>query len=201
MTPEMLDRLLLDRALGVLGPEACALLSAYLERDAEAARRATEFETATMLARRALGASATTELPPFPAAAIERVQRTQRRLVLVRNVAALAACVLIGVGVGNWTARESPRPASPIQLTPAGPAATYVTGGPATESNSGFWSAQRLYEESASKKRKPSMRLEWDSPLQRPKTAYQNPAREGGAMWPGTGVPGSVRRFTLGGAT
>ena len=168
MNEETLDRLLLDRALGVSSPELDALLEAYLQRDPAAAARAGEFDTATDLAREVLKDAPAATLPPFPAAAVRQAERTRRQLVLVRNVASLAAAVLLGVGVGAWSMRES----TEMQPAPAPPSAvTFVKAdaakGPVGDTG-GFWSRQRLFENLREGKRPRPTRTQWHSPVREP---------------------------------
>ena len=168
MNAETLDSLLMDRALEALTPEVDALLSAYLERDEQAAARAQEFAMATNLSRQVLQTRVPAP-PPFPAATLRRAQQARRQLVLLRNVASLAACVLIGVGLGSWGTRSPVTPGA-VQIVPM-PAtnALNVADGGARSDGDGFWSARRLYEQSRERSRARPARIEWDSPLRRPR--------------------------------
>lgn len=165
MNAETLERLLMDRALGGLSAEVDELLDAYLERDAQAAARAGEFAEAARLARHALGGAPATVLPPFPAARIEKLQQARRSLVLVRNIAGLAAALVLGIGVGaafvkHFAAEELP--SVPLVLTHPRQTAE-------GDSADGFWSARRLYDRVRPSPRVDSVKVIWDSPVERPR--------------------------------
>ena len=140
MKPELLDSLLLDRALGELPPAVAALLEAHLALDPAAARRAAECTATVELATRAVAVPAAT---PPPALDLERLRRSRFTVLagLRRNeLLAFAACLALGLGLG-WFARPTPNPVSPslVALTSPAPAVT----APA-EPRSTFWSVSRL---------------------------------------------------------
>ncbi len=142
MTPETLERLMLDRALGTLPPDTCELLAAYLVNDAAAQSRGREFVAVADMARRALGGESATVLPPFPVARIAQTWRAHRSLRLVRSITGLAAALLFGVGVG---ARVFSRPeVSPVPESLPRPAHA-IAKTPVPEASRDFWSAARLY--------------------------------------------------------
>ncbi|HVS69627.1 MAG TPA: hypothetical protein VHQ47_00060 [Phycisphaerae bacterium] len=99
MNGEMLERLLMDRALGGLAPEVEALLVEYLERDEKARGRAEELGALTGLMRRAMG-SEEVEHGALPAL---RLGGGWRRRVAwgVAAGAGMAACVAIGFWGGR----------------------------------------------------------------------------------------------------
>lgn len=166
MNADVLDRLLMDRALGVLASDVETLLSAYLEREPEAARRAAEYATATGLAGDVLRAGAVPSLPPFPEATLRQAETVRRRLRLVRQVASLAACVLIGVGVGTWLSSDH---GSAVEPGP-GPRTTAIAVADAgsSDTRAGFWSLERLSEGVQQKKRTRSVLFQWESPIRKP---------------------------------
>lgn len=140
MNPELLDSLLVDRALGELPPAVAALLDAHLALDLAAARRAAEFTATVELATRAVAAPAT---PPPPALDVGRLRRSPLNVIagLRRTeLLAFAACLALGLGLG-WFARPAPTPASPsmVALPPPPPTVT----APA-EPRSTFWSVSHL---------------------------------------------------------
>jgi anti-sigma factor RsiW len=168
METETLERLLMDRALGELSPDAETLLAAYLEHDAVAAARGREFELAAIRTRQVLRQAQPTTLPPFPAARMQALNRGPRRLVLLRNVAGIAAALVLGVALGagldrhvaaQRTAGASPLPAPVFVIARMGAEAT---------GSAGFWSVQRLYERARDAKRTQATQLIWDSPVEAP---------------------------------
>jgi hypothetical protein len=165
MTPETLERLLLDRALGILPPDTDELLAAYLSRDATAASRGREYAAVTAGARQVLRGDPAAALPPFPVARIGQARRTQRSLRMVRSVAGLAAAVLCGVGVGTWglsRTTDEVRPAS-------SPAVQYASAKSAVpDAAASFWSAARLCAAAQVAKPAGPGRLVWYSPISKP---------------------------------
>ncbi len=140
MKPEMLDALLLDRALGELTPEVAALLDAHLTRDPTARQRATEFSASVMLARAAV---ATPREPPRPLD-VARLQRERRAVVSTMRAAQLlrlAACLALGLALG-WLAHPASKPAAPL-VASALPTVTRPSE-PATD----FWSIAHFAPES-----------------------------------------------------
>jgi anti-sigma factor RsiW len=140
MNPELLDSLLVDRALGELPPAVTALLEAHLALDPAAARRAAEFTATVKLASDAV---ALPVAPPPPALDLGRLRRSPftvlaglRRTELL----AFAACLALGLGLG-WFARPTPNPVSANLVTLTSPAPSVTA--PA-EPRSTFWSVSRL---------------------------------------------------------
>ncbi len=172
MDAETLERLLMDRALGGLAPDVDALLAAYLEHDAGAAQREREFATAVQTAQEALRETAPVALPPFPAARIRGLEHARRRLVLVRNVAGIAAVLVLGIGLGaGFGGRYGAE-----HINAASTGTTVLSGAVAvagTESElpgtGEFWSARRLYEQAHSEKHGDAVRVIWDSPVSSPR--------------------------------
>jgi anti-sigma factor RsiW len=172
MDSETLERLLMDRALGGLSPDVDSLLTTYLETDPQAAARAAEFQAAAITARMAFTQAAPSVLPPYPASQLEHLGQVRRRLVLIRNVAGLAAALVLGVGLGGAFFRHVGAQGGGA-IEPAGPMLTRVFAvASATAESSGaegMWSTQRLYERARSAKRADTARVFWDSPVEQPR--------------------------------
>jgi anti-sigma factor RsiW len=102
MKPDVIERLLLDRALGHLDPDVDALLEDYLVNDASAAAQARELQSLVHLAR-------ATVRQPVPAAAppnqIHRLVWRHR----AEQALALAASFVIGVGITALALRANLR--------------------------------------------------------------------------------------------
>ena len=169
MNAETLERLLMDRALDGLSPDVEGLLAAYLERDVEAAARGREFSTAAATARQVLASGTGVSLPPFPAARIRKLEQSRRQLRWVRNIAGVAASLLIGIGLGAAFSGQRalvPGGADTRLIVSDGVIQTVARAEPSAD---GFWSAQRLYEQRRATKPAASVRLIWDSPVSKPR--------------------------------
>lgn len=171
MDGEVLDRLLMDRALGGLSPDVEVLLAAYLEQTPTAAARAGDYNAAADAARRVLRGDGPATLPPFPAVRLHRVAEARRRLRLVRHVAGLAAALVLGVGLGAGLFRaQAPRGGT---VTPVGGDRPFAAADerPATGD---FWSAARLYERARHMRQTRSARWIWDSAVSRPRVGGES---------------------------
>jgi anti-sigma factor RsiW len=141
MNAEMLDVLLLDRALGELRPEVVALLETHLAQNPEAARRADEFSATLDLARAAVAVPR--ESPrPLDVARLQATPRDAGRGSRVAELLRLAACLAVGLGIG-WLARPAPKSAAPTVASAA------VTPGRASDPATQFWSVNRFTPMSA----------------------------------------------------
>lgn len=139
MKPEMLDPLLLDRALGELSPEVAALLDEHLAQNPAAARRASEFSSSIPLARAAVATPPATPRP-LDVARLQSASAARgniRPMELLR----LAACLALGLTLG-WLARPTPPAPAPIAVA----ALTPVTARP-TDPPTQFWSVARFAPE------------------------------------------------------
>jgi len=160
--------LLIARALGALGPEVLVLLEAHLEQAAAAAVLGRELEETVAAARRALDGEALAPAPPLPSLRWEAAERRKRLKTAVRWAAAVAASVLLGIGIGTRHQTLERRPA--VGLSRSGPAAAadpWSTARPAAGVR--VWSASRWREQS---RRTPSpgvRRLDWPSPVKLPR--------------------------------
>ena len=167
---------MIDRALGALAPEVEALLAEHLERDAAAADVARQWDETVGLARRTLAAVPVGSVPPFSQKAIRAGRRSVGRLL---GAAAVAASLLLGVGLGAWLfgGPADPPPvghrASPSDVAggtlPIDEATIVGTSSEGeNDGRSRIWSWSRLRPR-ATDRRRSSLGLVWTSPLQRPK--------------------------------
>ena len=102
MKPDVIERLLLDRALGRLDPDVDALLADYLVKDASAATQAQELQEVVHLASEAVRQPALAVEPPNPIRRLVWRHRAEQAL-------ALAASFVIGVGITALALRANLR--------------------------------------------------------------------------------------------
>lgn len=170
---EILERLLTDRALGALSDDVQALLSDYLAHDAEAAGLSRELAATTALAREAMSRADTRSaaaLPRLSSRPWTSAGRRGRLRAVLPKVGALAACLMVGIGIGTLvTVRTAPPPqptprAAIVQrpVRPAEPAGQL-------QETPGFWSARRLYQQARRTRAKRTTPVIWDWPSVRPR--------------------------------
>ncbi len=165
MDTKTLEALLLDRALGALSPEVEALLDAYLEHDAVAGQRATEFSDAAIAARRALASNAAADLPAFPRQQIEALRKTRRQLAWVRNAGGLAAVIVLGITIG--VALQDAMSTSE-RTTVQGELVVVTSRDAATSAaSSSIWSSRRIFERLQQPKAD-ARNVIWKSAVERP---------------------------------
>jgi anti-sigma factor RsiW len=138
MKPDILERLLMDRALGRLDPDAEVLLTDYLNNDPAAATQARELEETVRLATEILRSPAPVVEMPTQIHQLVWRHRTER-------VLALAASFIIGVGLTALVIHANPRRENVAVLNP--PTMTKIQT-PLVKSqieSLPFWSNQRIY--------------------------------------------------------
>jgi hypothetical protein len=140
MKPDILERLLMDRALGSLNPDAEVLLTDYLANDLAAAMQARELQETVQLA---------TEVMRNPAPAIETPTQIHQLVWRHRTerVLALAASFVIGVGLTALLIHANPHQENVALVNPPPPTIAKIQ--PALVKNKieslPFWSNQRIY--------------------------------------------------------
>jgi anti-sigma factor RsiW len=169
MERDLLEKLLIDRHLGELPPDAAALLDEYLALRPEAAANAGRIGATLDLARDALGSlepRAADSLPRLrPSGRAGRIGRAPagQHVPLLRPVA-LAACLVLAFLLGR---RMSLPPAGVAERPPVEFAAG---GGAAIAAPAGeFWSV-RQWRETAAAQPSPRRTLNWSTP-----TAWPQP--------------------------
>jgi anti-sigma factor RsiW len=175
MKAELLEALLIDRALGALSPEVGELLETHLARDPAAAEQAAGLSATVGLARRAMARPEVQPMRSLPLAQWRKQAIVQRRHARAWELTRLAAGLLLGLSLG-WYGRtggdgtglaEHPRPAEPARL-----AAVADQSGPVEPAKS-FWALSGF---TAGPKARPAAaesmntryRLRWDSPVKIP---------------------------------
>lgn len=141
MKNELLEHLLLDRALGELSTEVSALLDSHLSAHPDAALRSAELTAALRLAHTATTAPAAPAPRPLDVGRLRRAQHAQQSSLRRAQFFRLAACLALGLGLG-WLAR-TPQPQAEITAAPPRRALAVATPRPAA-STPGFWSLARL---------------------------------------------------------
>lgn len=169
MNAETIERLMIDRSLGMLSEDVETLLAAHLAVDADAATMAAEFDQTADLASRALAGEAAVELPPFPAERMRSEGRSLRRWMWTRNISAAAATLVLGVGLG--AAMFGGSPITPDNRSGSSVKKTVVINDPrpVSSGSAGMWSTRRLIERATRAPEKSASRLIWDSPVRRPR--------------------------------
>ena len=138
MKPDILERLLMDRALGRLDPDTEVLLADYLASDPTAATQAREVQETVRLA---------TEVVRRPAPVAEIPNQIHRLVWRHRaeQVLALAASFAVGVGLTALVIHANPHRESIAAMNP--PTTTRIQ--PALVKSKidalPFWSNQRIY--------------------------------------------------------
>ena len=162
---EILERLLIDRALRELSPDAQALLEDYLAREPEASEEAEEIARTVDAARCALARSEEVNSHSLPPLLLGK-----RGGILWRvgaRAAVLAACLLIGVGVGLWFSQSKQVIETQVEIAWVG--AEEESDGTEEANRSEIWSARRFYEAASRPARTKRARLIWDSPTKMPR--------------------------------
>jgi anti-sigma factor RsiW len=171
MKPEILETLLLDRALGELAPPVAALLAEHLARDPAAARQAAVLAETLQLAHRAAAPSSGSAPRALPAAPwLRRAAWRARWRGHLFGLAQLAACLVLGIVLGRAIRPESPVTAEPRpSVIVSAPVSLAATG-----SQPKFWSlASRAAEQRAgsvrSRGRDGGEAMLWESPFKMPR--------------------------------
>lgn len=181
-----LEKVLIDRALGVLSPEVEELLRAYLARDPEAATLARRLNETVDLAKRALQTEPDAPLPPFPTARMRRAQGNRRRRQRLVAAVGLAVSMLVGLGIGALWFRHGPTPGvgtTPVVQVEAVPGADPLPAPPREVQESGFWSLEVLANRAlAASRGAPSRRAPAAWNRNRPSGADRGTDRQG-SIW------------------
>jgi hypothetical protein len=150
MNAEILEKLLIDQALGALPPEVESLLKAYLQKDAPANQESRQWEVVVDNAQRSLAAEMPA-LPPFDREKLQariNTRKNWRRAAQFSAIGAgMAACLVIGMLMGYGRAAETARIAQTAgskALQPIPTALATPSGEQKTAAVSDFWSESRL---------------------------------------------------------
>ncbi len=140
MKPDILERLLMDRALGRLDPDAEVLLVDYLANDPSAATQARELQETVQLATEVMRRPAPVAEIPSKIHQLVWRHRTER-------VLALAASFVIGVGLTALLIHTTPLRENVAVVNPPPPtiAKTQPSLVKSQIESLPFWSNQRIY--------------------------------------------------------
>lgn len=175
MTDDTLERLLIDRSLGALPTDVDALLTEYLRSRPDAAGRVRELELLIGMTRQVLAARTELPSPSFP---LEQGARRWRTLTQSGSwrAATLAACLLIGIGLGALITRHERDGAERLSTQPPSPRPVavesnerenFVMAAP-SEPADAFWSANKLIKGAPRGIGRSSAALQWTSPVSSP---------------------------------
>ncbi len=151
MNIEILEALLIDRALGHLSPEVEVLLAEHLAANAAAARSAAELCETVALASSVLQPPAPRLVLPPPAVAIFPPRRARRVLALAASFAAGAGVALLALrGTAPQPAPANVRASAPATVVAHAPSLRRVESNPALRALP-FWSKERAVTLAAAK--------------------------------------------------
>lgn len=166
MNRDSLERLLIDQRLGELAPDASELLRAWLAATPTDSALASEIDEIITMSRNGLHSSSAFPLPIFPEKRVAGALRTNFRpgMMTWHRPAAVAATIVLAFVLGTRIAdfRESESDSMSGAIAVAGSGESSKIGE--------FWSIQRIVEGSALRRTHEKHRINWTSPLARPKT-------------------------------
>jgi hypothetical protein len=147
MSPKLLESLLTDRALGEHSIEVEALLDAYLRDHPEAQSLSDQIMQTVEVAKQVLNDNTEIRLHEFPLDYMRRVEKRACHSRRLRKGAALAASLLLGIGLGMLSQFRAANP-----IASQGSVAAYqevpqpYVSSAAKGSRVGFWSSRRFYD-------------------------------------------------------
>jgi len=170
MNPQTLERLIIDRSLSGLSADTDALLTAYLEMQPAAAAVDQQMTQTAELVQRAMAdepVASTCSLPPLSVGRFVAAKRWQRRIGPYVYTAALAACLVLGFGLGALLFSDRSRlaeTATTVRLVQ-----NALDQQQEVTEDSGFWSIKNLRSDLSESPTRPSSYLIWDSPVSMPR--------------------------------
>ncbi len=121
MDIHIMESLLMDQALDALSPDVAQLLQAYLSDHPEFQPLSEAIRETAVLGQKAVAAEMPTEMPRFPRERLSQKPR-QAGWPSVRRWKTIAACILLGMGIGfslRQLVRIDSRPGSTVVATQA----------------------------------------------------------------------------------
>jgi hypothetical protein len=165
MNEKILERLLIDRALGGLAPDVAALLEAYLDKDPGPAGLRREIDETVRLAGSALPRPPLRALPPPKFVAFPRRSRAAAHPWRQWWPVELAAVFVAGLMFGLWSSRPPLPPAS--RPDPGQTIALQMPAG-SESGTASFWSTARVAELQSKSPAPTPSRIAWLSPVRKP---------------------------------
>jgi anti-sigma factor RsiW len=158
MTPEVLQRLLIDHKLGEMSDDVADLLAAYMQMQPDAATEAEEISDTIELARRASAPEAELDAPPPMPPGLHLDNRTTSNPVRTWTRAAAVAAAVVGA---FFLGSSFSLPPAPTNWT-----TVVAMSAPAHDSDAepgGFWSLKRLQHNKPRDEMK-TPHIEWSAP-------------------------------------
>jgi anti-sigma factor RsiW len=162
MKQEILDRLLIDRALDALSPEVAALLDEHLEKEPQHMHASQEINNTVRLAKLALARRQEMSLPPLKLLLLPEKAPLRVDPRHTWRLAELAAALILGIGLGLWAFRPGEPAVSKPEANRVGVTREVFDPAPS------FWSMKRLASIGSRPSSLQAPRLTWRSPAQNP---------------------------------
>ena len=158
MKQEILERLLMDRALGGLPPDIAALVDAYVEKDPAQRPFRESVNDCVRLAARAFPKPGAAELPPLKLAPMPGSNPVWADRRAGWRILEMAAAFVLGIGLTWWAIHRGPTTTREPQADQLAAAHPPVAPG----SPSAFWSLNRLANYSTSPQHASPRRVTWE---------------------------------------
>ena len=168
MKPESLEMLAMDRAFGELTSQAEELLDSWLAEHPDAAQSAAVVEDALALTRRVLPKETSLRGSMLEFSSLLAEQKRSESRAYFRQWLQLAACLLVGLGVGWHLADVPSRPAPIAAVYPSPAPAPVANAMPEAQDTGGIWSVAAWRQRESRPINRPSYTLVWNSPVRRP---------------------------------
>jgi anti-sigma factor RsiW len=169
---DIVERLLMDHALGRLEPDVAALLRAYVNSDPTLKAEAQAFTDVASLAQHALEEAEPVSLPPLAATLPGSRRKAQGMPWRVAGIVAAAACLAFGIAIGRWTSARAPvivRPAPEHGGPESAEPSALALAKPRKSETVDFWSTRRLFNGRLDERRPRGANIEWLSPVVTPR--------------------------------
>ena len=173
MKPESIEMLAMDRAFGELTPQAEELLDAWLAAHPDAAHSVTVVDDALALTRRALPEETSLRGSMLEFSSLVAEQKRSESRAYFRQWLQLAACLLVGLGVGWHLAGVPQHPNKAVAANPL-PAPAPIAPATPEAQDPGIWSVAAWRQRESHVVNHPAYTLVWNSPVRRP-TLKENP--------------------------
>ena len=144
MKPEIIERMLIDRALGALEPDTDALLDAYLEKEPALKNLAAGIDETVLLTKQAMPIPKLAGLPPLKARPFPSPESRFRFPSALLWPAGIAAAFFLGLSLSVLIPRQNTTLISDMRPATETRPAIAVTPSNNAAAPQGFWSIKRL---------------------------------------------------------